>query len=91
MGKAPGSDTPNALRWYNHIKSFNNDERKKFPAGTGFKTTSVNNVSNGKGDDDDDVDLFASDEEEVRFSFFFFHYYKFNRLHFKFISHIFKI
>ncbi|EEB11659.1 elongation factor 1-beta', putative [Pediculus humanus corporis] len=64
MGKAPGSDTPNALRWYNHIKSFNNDERKKFPAGTGFKTTSVNNVSNGKGDDDDDVDLFASDEEE---------------------------
>jgi len=31
---APGQDTPHALRWYNHIKSFG-DLRKQFPGATG--------------------------------------------------------
>ncbi|KAK6626519.1 hypothetical protein RUM43_003709 [Polyplax serrata] len=64
LSKPPGQNTPNVLRWYNHIKSYNNDERKKFPAGTGFANATPNNVNNQKKDDDDDVDLFASDEEE---------------------------
>lgn len=30
LSGAPNESTPNALRWYNHIKSYSNDERKKF-------------------------------------------------------------
>merc|ERR1712088_542946 len=59
------SDTPHALRWYNHIKSF--------AAGMDqFAKASKDNsayVSGGgaaasKDDDDDDVDLFGSSDEE---------------------------
>lgn len=28
--KAPSADLPNALRWYNHIASFNDGERQKY-------------------------------------------------------------
>lgn len=30
LSAAPSESTPNALRWYNHIKSYSNDEKKKF-------------------------------------------------------------
>ncbi|KAL0274812.1 UNVERIFIED_CONTAM: hypothetical protein PYX00_002846 [Menopon gallinae] len=65
--KAPGLNTPHAYRWYNHIKSFSNEELKEFPAGTGGcgdVPSSSAATANGKAQDDDDVDLFASDEEE---------------------------
>jgi len=50
---------PNALRWYNHIKSFG-DLRSKFPAATAGNGSS----KAAPADDDDDVDLFGSDNEE---------------------------
>ncbi|WP_278924661.1 hypothetical protein, partial [Pseudophaeobacter profundi] len=30
FSKPPTSTTPHALRWYNHIKSFSTEEKKKF-------------------------------------------------------------
>merc|ERR1712189_166232 len=57
LAGAPKSDTPHALRWYNHIKSFAAG-MKQFPKAE--KDASANAAA----DDDDDVDLFGSDEEE---------------------------
>lgn len=69
IAKTPGNNLHHALRWYNHIKSFSADEKKKFVAGacplkTGTTTTKPAAPPAAKDDDDDDVDLFASDEEE---------------------------
>merc|ERR1712113_1195785 len=64
LSGAPKSDTPHALRWYNHIKSFAAG-MKQFPKA---QKDAASYVSGGaaasKADDDDDVDLFGSDEEE---------------------------
>lgn len=69
LAKAPGSDNPHALRWYNHIKSYSSDERKKFAAGAGIAPQASKGApaapAPAKPDDDDDVDLFGSDEEDV--------------------------
>merc|ERR1712121_277826 len=61
LAGAPKADTPHALRWYNHIKSF----------GAGMKQfAKANKVYVGgapaaaEEEDDDDVDLFGSDDEE---------------------------
>merc|ERR1712083_1104846 len=63
---APKSDTPHALRWYNHIKSFAAG-MKKFPKaskdGSAY-TSGAAAAASKAADDDDDVDLFGSDEEE---------------------------
>ncbi|KAL1022030.1 hypothetical protein UPYG_G00021340 [Umbra pygmaea] len=66
---APSADLCHALRWYNHIKSFQNQKgslpgvRKPLgqygPAGVEDKTAAADSK-----DDDDDLDLFGSDEEE---------------------------
>lgn len=65
ISKAPTNNLHHALRWYNHIKSFSADERKKFGAGAcPMKTGGTTTKPAAKDDDDDDVDLFASDEEE---------------------------
>lgn len=66
MKKVPGNNTPHALRWYNHIKSFTDAERKAFAVGAcplkaGATTTTA---PPKKDDEDDDIDLFGSDEEE---------------------------
>jgi len=73
MGKAPSASTPHALRWYNHIKSYQGAELKKLP---GKKEVPASLLKGGAApapaapaakpaaDDDDDVDLFGSDEEE---------------------------
>merc|ERR1712019_97503 len=62
---APKSDTPHALRWYNHIKSFAAG-MKQFPKASKDASayTSGAAAAASKADDDDDVDLFGSDEEE---------------------------
>lgn len=73
FSKAPTSATPHALRWYNHIKSFTNEEKKKFtgekklPSSLSSSAGPATTKSVAKADDDDDIDLFGSDEEEVRF------------------------
>ncbi|KAF2899830.1 hypothetical protein ILUMI_06354 [Ignelater luminosus] len=64
--KAPNASYPHALRWYNHIKSFSDAERKSFGAGANPLKTAAPTTAPpaAKDDDDDDVDLFASDEEQ---------------------------
>ena len=72
MGKAPSAATPHALRWYNHIKSYQGAERQKLPgkkeAPASLKGGAVPApaapAAKPAADDDDDVDLFGSDEEE---------------------------
>merc|ERR1711868_57347 len=65
LSGAPKSDTPHALRWHNHIKSFAAG-MKQFPKASKDASayTSGNAAAASKADDDDDVDLFGSDEEE---------------------------
>merc|ERR1712025_1497085 len=65
LSGAPKSDTPHALRWYNHIKSFAAG-MDQFPKASKDASayTSGAAAAASKADDDDDVDLFGSDEEE---------------------------
>lgn len=62
--------TPNALRWYNHIKSYE-AEFSELPGSSGGSKPflSVSELAPkaaeaAGGDDDDEIDLFGSDEEE---------------------------
>lgn len=66
LAKAPNTNQPHALRWYNHIKSFTPEELKSFGASplAAGKTTTAPAAPAKADDDDDDVDLFGSDEEE---------------------------
>merc|ERR1711951_236850 len=63
LAGAPKSDTPHALRWYNHIKSFAAG-MKQFPKAEKDASSYVSGAAAAAADDDDDVDLFGSDEEE---------------------------
>merc|ERR1712133_226697 len=66
LAGAPKSDTPHALRWYNHIKSFAAG-MKQFPKAEKDASAYVSGAAADAApaaDDDDDVDLFGSDEEE---------------------------
>lgn len=74
----PSSVTPHVLRWYNHIKSYTNEEKKKFTGIKKLPATLGSSVAPAAAkpppaDDDDDIDLFGSDEEEV--SFFYLGFY----------------
>ncbi|XP_053671152.1 probable elongation factor 1-beta [Anopheles nili] len=67
LGKAPAGTYVHALRWYNHIASFNAKERSAWggqalPQVAGGKPTAA--APAGGNDDDDDVDLFGSEDEE---------------------------
>lgn len=61
--QAPQAKTPNVLRWYNHIKSFTDKERKQFPNKKAEFSASAASAAK-PADDDDDVDLFGSDDED---------------------------
>merc|ERR1712209_399884 len=65
LSGAPKSDTPHALRWYNHIKSFAAG-MKQFPKSEKDVKSYTSGAASAAAaaDDDDDVDLFGSDEEE---------------------------
>merc|ERR1712027_193993 len=65
LSGAPKSDTPHALRWYNHIKSFAAG-MKQFPKAQKDASAYTSGAAGGAAtaDDDDDVDLFGSDEED---------------------------
>merc|ERR1712019_60598 len=59
-----GSDTPHALRWYNHIKSFaaGTDQFAK-ASKDASAYVSGGDAAASEEEEDDDVDLFGSDEE----------------------------
>merc|ERR1712119_21016 len=65
LAGAPKSDTPHALRWYNHIKSFAAG-MKQFPKASKASSefTSSGGAAAAEEEDDDDVDLFGSEDEE---------------------------
>ncbi|XP_008323631.1 elongation factor 1-beta [Cynoglossus semilaevis] len=73
----PSADLCHALRWYNHIKSYNNQKNSlpgvKKPLGQygppGVADTTTTSSAPAKTpakdeEDDDDIDLFGSDDEE---------------------------
>lgn len=75
LAKAPSAATPHALRWYNHIKSYQGAEKQKLPGkkevpsallkgGAAAAPAAAPAAAKPAADDDDDVDLFGSDEEE---------------------------
>merc|ERR1712062_196736 len=65
LSGAPKSDTPHALRWYNHIKSFAAGMDQFAKASKDASAyVSGGGAAASKDDDDDDVDLFGSDDEE---------------------------
>jgi len=73
LSGAPSADLCHALRWYNHIKSYQREKgslpgvKKALgqygPAGV-EDTTSAGGDADAAADDDDDLDLFGSDEED---------------------------
>ena len=66
LSGAPKSDTPHALRWYNHIKSFaaGMDQFPKASKDAAAYVSGGGAAAAAADDDDDDVDLFGSDDEE---------------------------
>merc|ERR1711972_177600 len=66
LAGAPKSDTPHALRWYNHIKSFaaGMDQFPKASKDAAAYVSGGGGAAPAADDDDDDVDLFGSDDEE---------------------------
>ncbi|TDG96009.1 hypothetical protein EPR50_G00235180 [Perca flavescens] len=72
-GAAPAADLCHALRWYNHIKSYQSQKNSlpgvKKPLGQ-YGPSNIADTTTGSApaavakDDDDDIDLFGSDEEE---------------------------
>jgi len=65
LAGAPKSDTPHALRWYNHIKSFAAG-MKQFPKASKASSefTGSGGAAAAEEEEDDDVDLFGSEDEE---------------------------
>ncbi|XP_034936068.1 elongation factor 1-beta' [Chelonus insularis] len=65
LQKAPPASNPHALRWYNHIKSYELKKLpgvKKIPAAIGGDSAAA--APAAKPADDEDEDLFASDDED---------------------------
>ncbi|KAM9305917.1 elongation factor 1-beta isoform 1-T1 [Gastrophryne carolinensis] len=72
LSGAPPAELCHALRWYNHIKSYEKQKASlpgvKKPLGkygpVNIEDTTDSAPKESKEDDDDDIDLFGSDEEE---------------------------
>ncbi|KAM4626342.1 elongation factor 1-beta [Discoglossus pictus] len=72
LSGAPPADLFHALRWYNHIKSYEKQASSlpgvKKPLGkygpVNIEDTTDSAPKESKEDDDDDIDLFGSDDEE---------------------------
>nr|XP_033801739.1 elongation factor 1-beta [Geotrypetes seraphini] len=73
LSSAPSADLVHALRWYNHIKSYEKQKLSlpgvKKPLGK-YGPVDIDDATNCAGaaaaaadDDDDDIDLFGSDDE----------------------------
>ncbi|CAL1538781.1 unnamed protein product [Lymnaea stagnalis] len=72
LGKAPAANLAHALRWYNHITSYQSQKDSlpgvKKPVGSYGPAGSAPApaAANADEDDDDDEDLFGSDDEETK-------------------------
>merc|ERR1711925_39976 len=64
LAGAPKSDTPHALRWYNHVKSFGAGMKQFAKASKNAADYTTGAAAPASNDDDDDVDLFGSEDEE---------------------------
>ncbi|PIO28971.1 hypothetical protein AB205_0024290 [Aquarana catesbeiana] len=72
LSGAPPAELFHALRWYNHIKSYEKQKASlpgvKKPLGkygpVNIEDTTDSAPKDAKEDDDDDIDLFGSDDEE---------------------------
>ncbi|XP_018416091.1 PREDICTED: elongation factor 1-beta [Nanorana parkeri] len=72
LSGAPPAELCHALRWYNHIRSYEKQKASlpgvKKPLGkygpVNIEDTTDSAPKEAKEDDDDDIDLFGSDEEE---------------------------
>merc|ERR1712072_1487203 len=64
LAGAPKADTPHALRWYNHIKSFGAGMKQFAKASKNAADYTTGAAAAASNDDDDDVDLFGSEDEE---------------------------
>ncbi|XP_063286157.1 elongation factor 1-beta isoform X1 [Pelobates fuscus] len=72
LSGAPPADLFHALRWYNHIKSYEKQASSlpgvKKPLGkygpVNIEDTTDSTAKETKEDEDDDIDLFGSDDEE---------------------------
>merc|ERR1711997_902088 len=64
LAGAPMADTPHALRWYNHIKSFGAGMKQFAKASKNAADYTTGAAAAASNDDDDDVDLFGSEDEE---------------------------
>ncbi|XP_011448419.2 elongation factor 1-beta [Magallana gigas] len=67
----PSADLENALRWYNHIKSYGAARssftgRKKDLSAYGPAGSGAPAAGGDDDDDDDDIDLFGSDDEDAK-------------------------
>ncbi|XP_077175356.1 elongation factor 1-beta [Paroedura picta] len=67
VGRSPPPELFHALRWYNHIKSYEKQKTSlpgvKKALGK-YGPADVDDALGGDSKDDDDIDLFGSDEEE---------------------------
>ncbi|XP_029942411.1 elongation factor 1-beta-like [Salarias fasciatus] len=75
ISSPPPADLCHALRWYNHIRSYQNQKgslpgvKKPLgqygPAGVADATTGPAPAADDEEEDDDDIDLFGSDDEDA--------------------------
>merc|ERR1711892_1630400 len=63
LAGAPKSDSPHALRWYNHVQSFGAGMKQFAKASKNAADYTTGAAASASNDDDDDVDLFGSDDE----------------------------
>lgn len=61
ISAAPGADLVNALRWWNHIKSY----QSEFGSIGCAAAAPADSEEEEDDDDDDDMDFFGSDDDEV--------------------------
>jgi len=62
ISAAPGTDLVNALRWWNHIKSYQSEFGS---IGCAAAAAPAESEDEEDDDDDDDMDFFGSDDDEV--------------------------
>lgn len=64
IGETKLEGFPHIQRWYKHIASYTEEERKAFPAVAEKKAEEPKKEEEKAGDDDDDFDLFETTEED---------------------------